>query len=181
MNANAWAALGMSVTDASKQASKQTWGLKKLPLFPVLKSVSHWLRASCFCQTCIHSSVFFARFPYPERKRFVLYFKFHCLRFIFSIIYSWKKKNSLWMFAGTSAERFFQMEHCLSMSWRSLPVLMEKISVARNMEKKKSCTLLAWTCFVFLLCILLFFVLSQYTVISQAKLKARAWMDLRGF
>lgn len=135
MNANAWAALGMSVTDASKQASKQTWGLKKLPLFPVLKSVSHWLRTSCFCQTCIHSSVFFARFPYPERKRFVLYFKFHCLRFIFSIIYSWKKKNSLWMFAGTSAERFFQMEHCLSMSWRSLPVLMEKISVARNMEK----------------------------------------------
>lgn len=100
----------------------------------------------------------------------------------YSALYIFVEKKKLavdvrWNFSG----KVFQMEHCLSMSWRSLPVLMEKISVARNMEKKKSCTLLAWTCFVFLLCILLFFVLSQYTVISQAKLKARAWMDLRGF
>lgn len=50
MNANAWAALGMSVTNASRPADF-------FQNFPQI--VSHRIRTSCFCQTYIHSSMFF--------------------------------------------------------------------------------------------------------------------------
>lgn len=56
MNANAWAALGMSPIQADPR-------IKNLPL----QSVSHRIRASCLCQTCIHSSVVFLGFI-TERK-----------------------------------------------------------------------------------------------------------------
>lgn len=150
MNANAWAALGMSVTDASRPADWET-----SPRVCLIESEPHVSVRHAFIHQCSF------QVPYPKVK-FVLYFRFHCLRFIFCIITAGKLRDSCGWFLELQRNgyekdfrRTCSIDHCLRMPWR-------KIFACPEEDKKcgeKSCTL-AWTnpvlCFVFPLCILLF-------------------------
>lgn len=190
MYANAWAALGMSVTDASRPAD-WTKKKKKPPPECVLiepephVSVRHAFISSVsspgftskrkVCTFC--TSDFTAWDSYPalcqrggEKKKVAV-----------AVLWNfWGGGSGSWNPGGPAA---------LIIAWvclggTCLPVPRKIISASRNKQREKRCTL-AWAnpsvlCFVFLLCILLF-LSSQFSVsLSLSKFRARAWVDLRG-
>lgn len=128
------------------------------------QSVSHQIRTPCFCQTCIHSSVFF---PGSISRRKVCTVPQTSLPdFIFSFILVENLCGSCGCFLGllrNGSEKDLKR----TLQYRSLPeyALEETVCLPweRNQARieiwtKKRCTL-AWTspilCLVFLLCILL--------------------------
>lgn len=184
MNANAWAALGMSVTNASRP---EDW--KKKNLFQV-----------CLIQSEPRVSVRHAfirqwsfQAPFPS-VRFVLYFRFHCLRFIYSIKSVMKLCDSYLDDPPGTSEEWFPVKDFKSnlQNWslpeyaleeKCLPVLRKWKSVAKNMGKEMLHSCMNQPRFLFGLPSSLHLALlsSQCNLsLSQPKLKAKAWMDLRG-
>lgn len=187
MYANAWAALGMSVTDASRPAD-WTKKKKKPPPECVLiepephVSVRHAFISSVsspgftskrkVCTFC--TSDFTAWDSYPalcqrggEKKKVAV-----------AVLWNfWGGGSGSWNPGGPAA---------LIIAWvclggTCLPVPRKIISASRNKQREKRCTL-AWAnpsvlCFVFLLCILLF-LSSQFSVslsLSQSSGPGHGW------
>lgn len=165
MNANAWAALGMNNTNASRPTD---WTSSP-------QSVSHRVKASCFCQTCIcHSSVFFPGSISQPKVCIVPQISLPVIHIQHSI----KCGSCGWSLEllRNSGRPFILIIAWVCLGRKYLPVLREKKMQLKKWRKK--CCTFAWTnpvfCFVYPLCILLF---CPYSTLS---LKARAWMDLRG-
>lgn len=117
--------------------------------------------------------------------RFALYFRFHCLRFIFSIQSVIKALVALCgCFPGTS-EKCYRIsggpDYCLILPWKTFACPEGEKSEARNMEKEMlhSCMYQSHSLFCFPLCILLCSSTDITGLLFLSSNKARAWMDLR--
>lgn len=164
MNANAWAAMGMSISDASRPAD---W--KICP-------ESHRIRTSCYCRTCFHSSVLFPDFISQHKV-------FNCSSFIFSFLWveklcgnygSWSESQR--SRSGEAFSRTCHVDHCLSMPCRKRFAWCED-----GEEIRAEIWTFAWLrpilCLVFLLCIVLFSPESSVSLSTDSR--PRGWMDLR--